>query len=972
VALQLVIGPANSGKAGVLLNAYRARLDEEPMLVVPSLEDVEHTQRELADGGAVFGTRVVRFKWLFQEIASRAGFRARVAGEVQRELIVEEAVRSLGLQVLRRSSERPGFVRATVRLVAELERSMVEPARFTQALRDWAVGGPRAAYAAEVASIYSRYRQRLEEAGLHDEELSQWRALDALRREARAWGDTPVFVYGFDDFTPLELDALETLSRIAGADVMVSLPYERGRVAFKAVSRVFEELSAIASEPPLELPPVSDHYASQSRDALHHLERSLFADSARKRKHGGAVRLLAAGGERAEVELVAAEVLALLRSGTQPGDVAVVYREPSGYASVVEQVFDAYGIPFSLERKLPFRQTALGRAALALLRCGALEGSEADLLAYLRAPGKLRNQGLADTLESKVRQEGARTAAAARELWEANRQDWKLDEIDRLARAAQAGPVDLIRELRTQIERLFSAPYRREAHVLSGAEVEDARAFSAATEALDGLAELAANARIGPRRLHDILAELQVRLGERPQPDRVLVAPPGRIRARRFDAVFVCGLEEGEFPRGRVPEPFLSDDDRRAIATATGLVLPVREDELDRERHLFYVAASRAERTLFLSTRFSDEEGNPQPSSFFLEDVRDLFTDIEPRRRSLSDIVWSPEDAPTEVEFERALAAAGPRLAPPAPDGLTAEDLLERFREQQAFSASALETYADCPVRWLVDRQLQPLALEPDPEQMVRGRYAHEVLEVTFSRLREETGSARITRHNLGDAERLMRAALRDKQSLFLLSPSQTRVRAAVRRLEFDLLAYLRHEAQRDGVFEPERFELKFGLGDQSLPAVPLEGEGISVRGVIDRIDTWNGWALVRDYKSGRSVYKVADWRDKNRLQAALYMIAARELLGLKPAGGVYVPLAGDDRRPRGLVSDELRDELGSDFVKTDFQSPAEVEQHLRAASETACQLVHRVREGDVHPCPDTCKWSNGGCQHPTICRHEE
>src|SRR5262249_20221078 len=175
--LRLVIGPANSGKAGVVLNAYRSRLDEEPILVVPSYEDVEHTQRELADGGAVFGTNVLRFEWLFREIASRAGFRARVASDVQRELIVEEAVRSLDLKVLRRSSERPGFVRATVRLMAEIERSMIEPARFTQALRDWAADGPRQGYASEVAAIYSRYRQRLDEAGLCDQQLSEWRAL---------------------------------------------------------------------------------------------------------------------------------------------------------------------------------------------------------------------------------------------------------------------------------------------------------------------------------------------------------------------------------------------------------------------------------------------------------------------------------------------------------------------------------------------------------------------------------------------------------------------------------------------------------------------------------------------------------------------------------------------------------------------------------------------------------------------------
>ncbi|HET8673636.1 MAG TPA: PD-(D/E)XK nuclease family protein [Thermoleophilaceae bacterium] len=972
MALRLVTGPANSGKAGVLLGAYRARLDEEPILVVPSLEDVEHTQRELADGGAVFGTRVVRFKWLFEEIANRAGSRARVASALQRELIVEEAVRSLDLQALGRSARRPGFVRAAVRLVAELERSMVEPPRFTRALRDWAGSGPRSRYAEEVALIYSRYRERLEAAGLVDDELYAWRALDALRRDAGAWGETPAFFYGFDDFTPLELDALETLSRIAGADVTVSLPYERGRAAFKAVAGVFEQLSGLAGAAPEELPAVDAHYAQESRSALHHLERSLFGDAVRRRSPRGAIRLLTAGGERAEVELVAAEVLALLRGGTQPGDVAVVYRDPSAYASVVEQVFGAYGIPFSLERRLPFRHTALGRGALALLRCATLDGTDDDLLAYLRTAGKLRNRSLADTLEADVRRDGAETAARARELWEGR--FWPLDEIDRIASAAGRGPAALISEQRGQVERLFSAPYERLAHVLTGAEVEDARAFEAAASALDELGSLlgaGAGRGLDARRLHDTLAELPVRLGERPQPDRVLVAAPERIRARRFEAVFVCGLQEGEFPRGRRPEPFLSDDDRRAIASASGLVLPVREDELDRERHLFYVCASRAERRLFISSRFSDEEGSPQPGSFFVEDALELFTEVDTRRRSLSDIVWDPAHAPTSVEFERGVAARGRRVTAPAPDGLRADELLERLGAQDAFSASALETFADCPVKWLVDRLLHPEMLEPDPEQMVRGSYAHEVLELTFRWLRERTGDRRVTRENLAEAEQIMREALRERQSAFKLSPKQTRVRAAVRRLEFDLLRYLRHEAERDGLFEPAELELAFGTGNGGRPAVRLEGQDISVRGVIDRVDTWNGYALVRDYKSGRYVYRVAEWEDKNRLQAAIYMIAIRELLALEPAGGVYVPLAGPERRPRGLVSAELREELGSDFFDNDFCSREEFEKHLERARTTVCELVKRLRSGDVRPCPETCRWSGGGCQYPSICRHE-
>ena len=164
-----------------------------------------------------------------------------------------------------------------------------------------------------------------------------------------------------------------------------------------------------------------------------------------------------------------------------------------------------------------------------------------------------------------------------------------------------------------------------------------------------------------------VMEQLEVHVGETPQPDRVQVSAPGEIRARRFEAVFCCGLQEGEFPRGASPEPFLSDDDRRAIATASGLVLPVREDRLDRERYLFYVCASRAERLLVLSSRSSDEEGNPQTESYFVDDVRELLAGggRASARARCPRSPGAPEDAPTAAEWDRAHAATGPRRPVP-------------------------------------------------------------------------------------------------------------------------------------------------------------------------------------------------------------------------------------------------------------------------------------------------------------------
>ncbi|HEY6781482.1 MAG TPA: hypothetical protein VI111_11030, partial [Thermoleophilaceae bacterium] len=131
--LRLVTGPANAAKAGEVLGGLRERLDEEPILVVPTFQDVEHAQRELAARGAIFGARVLRFDRLFGELARRAGYGARVASELQRELLVERAIERAELVLLADSAGQPGFVRAASRFVAELDGSVpgLAPPRFT-------------------------------------------------------------------------------------------------------------------------------------------------------------------------------------------------------------------------------------------------------------------------------------------------------------------------------------------------------------------------------------------------------------------------------------------------------------------------------------------------------------------------------------------------------------------------------------------------------------------------------------------------------------------------------------------------------------------------------------------------------------------------------------------------------------------------------------------------------------------------
>ncbi|HVR05419.1 MAG TPA: hypothetical protein VMS02_05210, partial [Solirubrobacteraceae bacterium] len=470
--LTLVLGPANSAKAGELFGAYADAAHRGGWLVVPNARDAEHYRRELAEQGVVLGS-VVTFTGLAEEIARRGGYGGRRVTELQLQQLLARAVRRAELSSLARSAETAGFARALGELISELERSLVSPDRFTRAMAQ------RSRYAREVAALYAAYAHELERRGRVDGELFTWRALDALRAAPGSWGSEPVFFYGFDDLHALQLDAVETLARMVGVEVMVSLTYEPGRGALRARADVVEQLRPLA-ERVLQLPAADEHYETASRRVLHHLERHLFEDEPPStRPHAGqAVQLLEAAGERAEAELIAAEVLALVRAGVAAEEIAVVDRSPT---AGLPAVFEEYGIPLRLERRVPLRATALGQGLLALARCALLpDASAGDLLRYLRAPGVLERPELADALELEVRRQGLGTVVQARA-----RTPLALRDIDATASAG-----DPAEELVRQGRRMLAAPHRGSAALLDHDAALDAAALAAMAAALDELDEL--------------------------------------------------------------------------------------------------------------------------------------------------------------------------------------------------------------------------------------------------------------------------------------------------------------------------------------------------------------------------------------------------------------------------------------------------------------------------------------------------
>jgi hypothetical protein len=428
-----------------------------------------------------------------------------------------------------------------------------------------------------------------------------------------------------------------------------------------------------------------------------------------------------------------------------------------------------------------------GRAAGA----AASSGEAAHLLAWLRAPGLLGTRAAspqgsvghgggaeaADRLEARVRRSGATGAEQARALWEQEHR--RLEAIDHLRDAAERGSGALIARATRELEWLFSAPRRRTASVLASDELDEAQALVAARRALGELAELA---RIAPAlapadagELARLLEGVEFVSGQRAIPGTVAVIDPLALRARRVRALFVCRLQEGVFPAGARPQPLLSEDERRRLAETSGLRLGEHEDALAAERYLLYAAASRPEELLVLSWHAAGDDGTPRMRSLFVDDVCDLFDDglRECVRRPLGAVGW-PELGDSGSPERPAGRPVSDLTTTPQPAPLRDEELLGELRGH-TWSASSLEVWMSCPVRWLVERMLRAADLDPDPEPLSRGALAHAALKDTLEGLRRETGSARLTPGRLALARELLKASIASNGADFALSAACSR-----------------------------------------------------------------------------------------------------------------------------------------------------------------------------------------------------
>jgi ATP-dependent helicase/DNAse subunit B len=970
VGLSLLAGPAHAGKVALLLERYLARLDDEPTLIVPNASDVDRVERDLlARCGCLFSGEIGTFDDLFRRLIRADPEQRQVATDAQRALVVRRALAAASLNGLARSSRTGGFADTLLQTLGELEQGMLDPADL---------GG-------DLAGLYAAYRAELDRLGLWDRDLLRRRAAERLQSDLDAWHGEPVFAYGFEDLTGAEWSLLEALA--GRTDVQVSLPYEPGRVAFASLARTAEDLSSLADGRIEELPPRSAEYA---HPALAHLERALFQESPPPPPElDGGVRFCEGAGARGTLELVGEELIALIRGGTPPEQIALVAPSVEQWRAPLETVLGGLGVPYAIESRVRLGATPLGHALLQLLRYTWLDAGRRELFAFLRSPYSGLARSSVDFVEGRLRGRAIHTPARVEEEAE------KLREAPVPALTELRGAETPVAGVRALIRSMLRSAYGTDAPPAGETSRHDLRAYDAALRLLDELdAFTALGEEVHPEDVVAALERAEVRLASANEAGRVAVLDLLRARTRRYEAVFLLGLEEGSLPRRSRTSPFLDDDARRELGGRLE-----RPDQVSRDRYLFYTACTRATRRLYLVREAATDEGGPREPSPFWEEVAAVFDEDDVARatvrRPLSALTWQLEAAPSDRERLRALA----QLSVGDPDGaravaeandwgrrllrarsalhrdtrLTSDVLLEVYGAKTTFGVTELERFADCSSAWLFERIISPRTIDAEVDPMLRGSVAHSALHKFYAGIPKELGHDRVTPENVEQAVGFLRRCLDDAMRggvrLELTDLQEAELDQSLFR---DLEGFVRDEAASPLQFVPRRFEVSFG-SDRSAPELQRGlhlGDDLYLSGKIDRIDVdpYSARGIVQDYKSGRSAHSAKQIDEELKLQIPLYMLVLRDLVGIEPLGGVYRALAGA-RVTRGLLHAGAVDDLPG-YQRNDYLEDGEFWSLVETARERARGYAQRIRAGDVRHDPKggTCPtW----CDLWTMCRIE-
>lgn len=978
--------------------------DRRPVFIFPTQTLLEYWEEQLLPAfGSWGGVRFVLFDGFVRDLLRET--RPDLAdltpgGSV---LLLRLALSILAqegkIPYLTRAVPTAGFYAALREEISLLKRAGFDPSTFKNLVR-----GTKQPLS-ELALVFARYQQLLDERGLADGEEKFRLAVGESARATYWFREKQLLVIGFTDFTRQQ----EVLLRELGNRMPVTVVFDHGianRQGLPLPTLAGGEKKAANVSFPFQPPPApaaqAEEQQGENRRLLDYLQQNLWASPpgpVPPHPDGSVELLKVKGGSRHELVAVANAIKRLLTTDPTlaPEEIGVITPYP---VDQVYQILSSLGLPVTAQISGSLAQEPVAQALLQPFRVILADFDWAEMVKYLRWGG-------IDPPEQLYRVEPLASLAE----WDTtlaalfNTEEGKKNRSKALLAFLAQIPLQATYDQYFQLGLDWVGHPLLLSNVLppTGAGAPFAQVRFVQTALLGKLRGLLQHGRdlvasLAPSAvgLGDFYLTLEAMLAQeftvKPTSWRngVRLLTPTAARGLSFRVAFVVGLNEGVLPR-LTPSGWLLREET-VQDSALAHFLPTNHQQLLRERLLFLHLLNTAREKLILTCCQTDEEGETVNPSSFWDDVKNLLPKGQPVKEVETQSLLAPlctvHTAAQEREVAAKIQAAwARRRAGRARNGYLGPPearLLRAKLGERPFSISALEEYGICPFlyfcrRWLkIDPFTEP---EVIPSRLVEGGIAHLVLKEFFHRHRGHT----LQRKDLDTYIEEIRALVQTyypqadaaKSTLHhnLLVLGRENLVTVLTRVVEEEVAWGEKTAGR---FAPRYFELGFGGlnhdTDPNSTPQPLvltaektapDQPPLKLWGKIDRVDTdEDGNFIVYDYKTGDPPPR-AEIVSGKRLQLPLYLLAVHRLFlpEGQPIGAAYYSLRQTNRL-RGIWREEAQ---AFGMKRRNTLAAEEWTETLQSAVTAALQSYHAILQGAFPFCPpSSCP---GYCEFRSICR---
>ena len=990
MSLKIIYGRAGTGKSEYCYReiAEKIKADNQILIITPEQFSftAEKKLMEAIDANAVFNAEVVTLSRMAYRVINEIGGRTETNLSKCGKAMLIYSILNNNKKELKLIGKNDENVDMLDTAITEFKKHGISIEQLKQEI-DKQEDIYLKNKLTDLSLVYEEFENQL--SGKYIDETDLLTILAENIENTDMFNNQYIYIDEFAGFTKQEYQIIEKLILVANQVTVticideLNIPKNPNTDIFYSNENTVNKLFEIAQNcgTKVEEIKLENKYRFKSNE-LKHLEENLYEN--RPHKYTNSVeniKLFLAKNQYSEIEEVAKNILKLVRdNGYRYKDISIITKNISNYSSLARAIFDKYDIPIFIDENRDLNQNIIIQYILSVLEIFTKNWSYESVFNYIKTGFSNIEEDEIFKLEKYCLKWGIKQNKWKKEFTYGKYEEKDKTEIERLERIRK-NIVNPLMKLKSDIDNDKTAEGISKSIYKFLVEENIAEKINKKIEELEkvGQVDLVKEYQSSLQTILDILDEIVLVFSDDKMTidkyaqilkvgfknsnltkipvtqDQVIMGDVDRSRSHKVKAIFIIGLNDGEFPSVHKDEGFLNDLDRETlkqdgIELAKGTIENLYEDNFN-----IYKAFSTAEEKLYLLYSSSDVQGKALRPSMLINKIKKIYpmlqeeSDvIETKAEVLNkkttydeliiqlsklkeqdeiDKVWYyvydyyKKDTEWNTKLEQNLKGLNYTNIP---EKIEQTNIDKLYGNTLVTSISKLERYRSCPFSYYLQYGLK---IKPEEELKIQtlntGTFIHEIIDEFFEAVREaEIKLAEITDEQLAEIiNKIIDEKL--KQSQNYIFTSTAKYRALVVRLKKIIQKALKYII---GTLVQSRFEVlgtevEFGEKGKYNPIrLTLEdGKRIEIIGKIDRIDTAQSedgrYLRIIDYKSSAKNIDLNEVYAGLQIQLLTYLDAACKEEDLMPAGVLYFSMLEQMiKADKRMEQEEIEEKIRANF----------------------------------------------------------